>query len=64
MEIATVTELIGSIGFPIAMCLLLYYRMEKQDEQHKEEMDKITSALNNNTRALNELSIRMEKSEK
>lgn len=64
MEIATVTELIGSIGFPIAMCLLLYYRMEKQDEQHKEEMDKITSALNNNTQALNELSIRMEKSEK
>lgn len=55
MDVNTITTLIGSIGFPIVMCLLLYNRMEKQDELHKSEMDKITEALNNNTIALKEL---------
>ena len=52
MDLNAITTLIGSIGFPIVMCLLLYYRMDKQDENHKSEMDKITEALNNNTQAL------------
>lgn len=56
MDPNAITSLIGSIGFPIVMCLLLYYRMDKQDENHKEEMNKITEALNNNTFALKELS--------
>lgn len=56
MDPNAITSLIGSIGFPIVMCLLLYYRMDKQDENHKEEMNKITEALNNNTLALKELS--------
>lgn len=55
MDVNTITTLIGSIGFPIVMCLLLYNRMEKQDGLHKIEMDKITEALNNNTIALREL---------
>ena len=45
----------------IVMCLLLYKRMDKQDEQHKAEMDKLTDALNNNTLALQELSLRLSK---
>lgn len=60
MDTATVTSLIGTVGFPIVMCLLLWHRMEKQDEQHKEEMNNITAALNNNTQALTELSTKLE----
>ena len=52
MDLNAFTTLIGSLGFPIVMCLLLYYRMDKQDENHKTEMEKITEALNNNTQAL------------
>lgn len=63
MDMNAITSLIGSIGFPIVMCLLLYYRMDKQDENHKEEMNKITEALNNNTMALNELVTKMGKDE-
>ena len=51
----TLAQVISQVGFPIVMCLLLYNRMEKQDELHKIEMDKITEALNNNTIALREL---------
>lgn len=56
-----IVGIISSLGFPIVMCLLLYKRMDKQDEQHKAEMDRLTDALNNNTLALQELSIRLSK---
>lgn len=55
MDLNAFTTLIGSLGFPIVMCLLLYYRMDKQDENHKTEMEKITEALNNNTQAITSL---------
>lgn len=59
MDLNTFTTLIGSLGFPIVMCLLLYYRMDKQDENHKSEMEKITEALNNNTQALTALATKI-----
>ena len=59
MDLNAITTLIGSFGFPIVMCLLLYCRMDKQDENHKTEMDKITEALNNNTQALTALATKI-----
>lgn len=60
MDVGTITNLIGSLGFPIVMCIMMYNRMDKQDEYHKQEMDKITESLNNNTIALTRLSERLE----
>ena len=47
------SNIITTVGFPIAMCMMLYYQLLKNNEQHTKEMDKITEALNNNTNALN-----------
>ena len=55
MDINAIASIIGSLGFPIVACGALFWKMNKQDEQHKEEMDKITVALNNNTVALTKL---------
>lgn len=46
---------ISTVGFPIVMCLLMWYMNEKQDLRHKEEVDKMTEAVNNNTLALQKL---------
>lgn len=59
MDVTALTQLIGSLGFPIAMCLYLLYHMNKVEELHKEEMNNVTEALNNNTLALTQLSERM-----
>lgn len=59
MDLNAFTTIIGSLGFPIVMCLLLYCRMDKQDENHKTEMEKITEALNNNTQALTSLATKI-----
>lgn len=56
MDVNTLIQLVSSLGFPIVCCGALFWKMVKSDEQHKEEMDKITQALNNNTIALTKLS--------
>ena len=56
MDVNTIMTLIGSLGFPIVACIALFYMNNKQEEQHKEEIGKITEALNNNTTALIKLS--------
>lgn len=60
MDLPQISSIIGSLGFPIFMCILLYNRMDKQDERHQEEMSKLTESLNNNTIALTELTAKLE----
>lgn len=55
MDGQTIITAISTVGFPIVMCLILLYMMNTQSEQHKEEMDKINEALNNNTLAVQHL---------
>lgn len=59
MDVASITQLIGSLGFPIVACIALYVTLNKQSEQHKEEMNKITESLNNNTIAITKLTERL-----
>jgi len=47
MEIETMTNLISSIGFPIAVCLWFMFRTEK--------------VINNNTKALTDVKIALAK---
>lgn len=61
MDVNTLIQLVGSLGFPIVACGALFWRMIKSDEQHKEEMNKISDALNNNTTALVKLTEKLEK---
>ena len=60
MDLSSIAQLIGTLGFPIAACCYLFYSMQKEREQnaaqreadrmeHKQEMEKVTDALNNNT---------------
>ena len=46
MDAGTISSLIGSLGFPIAACIYMAYVNAKQTEAHKEEMSKMTEAVN------------------
>jgi hypothetical protein len=61
MDVTAITQIVSTLGFPIAMCIYLLYRDGKRDMAHKEEMAKMTEAINNNTIALTQLAERMEK---
>ena len=67
-----IMQLIGSYGFPILACIAMgwyvKYMTDKNREDikqsreaHKEEMTKITEALNNNTTAVHDLRVMIEK---
>lgn len=61
MDVNVLIQLIGSLGFPIVACAALFWLMLKSDDQHVEEMNKMSEALNNNTSALLKLTERLEK---
>lgn len=44
-----IAQIISTLGFPIAVCVYMFYSQEKERETHKEETAKLTEALNNNT---------------
>lgn len=52
MDISVITQLISSLGFPIACVVAMFYYWNKEREDHKSEIDSIRSALENNTQAL------------
>lgn len=63
MDVNSIIQLVGSLGFPIVCCGALFWRMIKSDDQHKQEMDKINEALNNNTVALTRLTEKISREE-
>lgn len=52
MDVGLVQQLISTMGFPIACVIAMFYMWNKEREDHKIEMQKMTEALNNNTQAL------------
>ena len=49
MDVTALTQIISTVGFPIAACIGLFWYMSKQTENHKEETDKLKQAIDNNT---------------
>lgn len=61
MDIGTITQVIGSLGFPIAACVAMFSMLNKEREAHKEEMNELKLALANNTLALQSLADKLDK---
>lgn len=55
LNASDVLNAVSTVGFPIVMCLLLLYVLYKQNEEHKEEMNKMNESLANNTIAIQRL---------
>lgn len=55
MDANAVTTAISTLGFPIVMCGAMFWYMLKEKDSHKEEMNSVTEALNNNTLILQKL---------
>lgn len=50
-----IVSVISSVGFPITMALLLLWYIYDSNNKHKEEIDRMSEALNNNTTAITKL---------
>ena len=52
MVIADFITFISQLGFPIACVIAMFYLLEKERQEHKEESEKWVEAINNNTRIM------------
>lgn len=66
MDVNGIVTLVGSLGFPIVCCGILFWYVKYQTDlntketasmrkEHQDEISKVTEALNNNTLALQKL---------
>ena len=51
-----IVSLINSIGFPIAMVILMFIREGKMNQQWRETLKEISTTVNKNTEVITELS--------
>jgi hypothetical protein len=56
MDITMISQVVGSLGFPIFACIAVAVNFVKQQEQNNQTISKLSDALNNNTIALTKLS--------
>lgn len=61
MDIMELTQIVSTVGFPIAAYVAMFWYMIHQSDAHKEEMNAVKDALNANTQALVELKSYMER---
>ena len=55
MDANGIVSLISNVGFPVAVCIALFFYMEKQNERHQNETDKLNETVQSNTKVLTEL---------
>lgn len=60
MGVNEITTIITNVGFPIAVCIMCFWYINKMQEQHKAETDKLAEALNNNTLVMQRLIDKLE----
>lgn len=53
--------IISNVGFPIACVIFMWYYMMKMTDAHKEEIDSVKDALNQNTIVLQKLVDKLDK---
>lgn len=55
MEPDILINAISTLGFPIVVAAAMFWKMNQQDKDHKEENAKLTEAINNNTLTIQKL---------
>jgi hypothetical protein len=64
MSYDQIVTLIGSVGFPIVCVFAMLYIFRqiiiKMEDSHKEELTKVTEAINNNTQVVSEMKNELE----
>lgn len=58
-DFSVLTNIISSVGFPIACCIYLIYINNKNEEKHSEEVEKLRETIENNTKVMVKLCARL-----
>lgn len=60
MDWTSILQFIQNVGFPIACVFIMFKQLDEERTAHKDEVQKMTEALNNNTQILTALKQQLE----
>lgn len=60
VDVTTITQLVTTVGYPIACTFVLFSYLNKEREQHATETKELKDALNNNTLVIQKLIDKMD----
>lgn len=55
MDVNAIVSVISTVGFPIAVCLILFMYIYKKQEKTDDTIAKLTETINNNTAVIQHL---------
>lgn len=60
MDVNEWMQMISTLGFPIVAYCAIFWKMSESDKDHKEEVQKLSDVIQNNTLTLQKLLDRMD----
>lgn len=60
MDVSTITQIVSNLGVPVACLVALFWLMNKEREDHRNESEKFIEAINNNTVVMTQIAERLE----
>ena len=56
---SAILQAISSVGFPIVMCIVMFWYIQKVEERHRQEIESLRNAINETKSAINNNTIVM-----
>lgn len=60
MDVSVVTQIVSNLGVPVACLVAMFWLMNKEREDHRNESEKFIEAINNNTVVMTQIAERLE----
>lgn len=55
MELTEILTAIGTVGFPVVFCILMFQYIKEQTKSHKDEIDSLKNVISENNNILAQL---------
>lgn len=55
MEITEIVSMISTVGFPIAMCIMLCWYVKSTNDSYRQDIKSLQQSIDNNTAVMNKI---------
>lgn len=60
MEITEIVNMISTVGFPIAMCIMLCWYVKSTNDSYRQDIKSLQQSIDNNTAVMNKIIDKLE----
>lgn len=60
MEVTEIINMVSTVGFPIAMCLMLSWYVKNSNDSYREDIRSLQQSIDNNTAVMNKIIEKLE----